>query len=97
MNPDDLAQLEQRVGAATTWLAEHDPGSRFHAWWQAGLTPLSPLPAHEATPEVRAAWAEYFRWRGLYEKLESQLSRAEHRGKAALPEAVHWQGDVVRP
>lgn len=96
MTPDELNALGVRVGNGTQWLADHDPGGRFHTWWQAGLTPLSPLPAQEATPEIRAEWTDYFRRRQLWEQLERRLSAAEQRAASYPATVIEWQPAPVR-
>jgi hypothetical protein len=94
VTPEAQAQLEQRVGNGTAWLAQHDPGSRFHAWFQAGLNSLSILPAHEATPEVREQWLAYYPQRILWEKLERQLSIVEERERQQPQVSViPWVGE----
>ena len=92
MTPDEIAALEVRVANGITWLDQHDPGSVFHAWWQAGLTPRSPLPAQEAGR--RAEWAEYFGRRQVWERLYARLDKAD----AERPRTViDWQPEPTRP
>lgn len=75
--PTELEIVAERVDNGIAWLSSHDPRGRFYAWWQAGLTPLSRLPAHEATPEVAEEWKAWYNakntWDRLYRRLE-QLS-----------------------
>lgn len=92
LSPEERDALEQRVANGIVWLDEHDPGSRFHTWWQAGLTATSPLPAQEGTPEVKAAWVEYFERRRLWERLYARLEAAGPRPETVLP----WQPSPIR-
>ena len=87
----EVAALEIRVGNGLQWLADHDPGSRFHCWWQAGFTPATPLPAHEGTPEVKADWVAYYKARQVFERLDRKLEAYEREGLSkTIPVAVKW-------
>lgn len=97
MTPDEVAALEIRVANGITWLDQHDPKGSFHVWWQAGLTPATPLPAHEATPEIRAAWIDYYGRRRLWEQLERKLAAAEQRDETRPVTVVAWQPGPARP
>jgi hypothetical protein len=100
--PEEVDELEVRVGNGTQWLAgvatvslglpHHDPGSRFHCWWQAGFTPATPLPAHEGTPEVKANWITYYKARQVWERLCRKLDVYERAGLSrTLPTAIDWK------
>lgn len=100
MTADEIVALELRVAAGITWLSEHDPKGAFYAWWQAGLTPLSPLPAHEATPEVREWFKAWYDAKLIWDKLDKKLAVVEERHKGMLPWQVGWKGETegsVRP
>jgi hypothetical protein len=97
MSPSEIEALSVRVGNGLSWLAEHDPHGSFYAWWQAGLTPQSRLPAHEATPEVVEQWREWYNAKLVWDKLDRALAAEEDRGHAPLPWALPWvppEGDV---
>lgn len=88
---EEVRALEVRYGNGLQWLADHDPGSRFHCWWQAGFTPATPLPAHESTPEVAEAWKAYYKARVTFEKLDRMLTAHEVAGRSgAIPQAIKW-------
>ena len=70
-----IEELRKRVGKGTEWLRDNDPGSRFHLWWEAGLTKHSSLPAQDS--ETVAAWQRYFDARRLWEGLDAQLTKME--------------------
>jgi hypothetical protein len=98
--PTELEVVADRVDKGIAWLSSHDPRGRFYSWWQAGLTPLSRLPAHEGTPEVAVEWGEWYRakatWDKLYRRLE-QLSD-EPSTPPTLPWQVGWTpAETARP
>jgi hypothetical protein len=98
MSPDEVVALEKRVANGISWLSEHDPVGAFYAWWQAGLTPLSLLPAHEATPEVRVQWTAWYNAKLVYDKLDKKLAYAEERGYRPLAWPIGWTpAKAVRP
>jgi len=98
MSPAEVTALAERVGNGLAWLADHDPTGRFYAWWQVGFTPLSRLPAHEATPEVVAEWVAWYKAKVVYDRLDRQLAKEEARGTVPLPWALPWvPGSAVRP
>lgn len=70
-----LEQLRERVGKGITWLTDHDPDGSFHHWFEAGLSPLSPMPAQP--PERVEAWKEYHRQRTRWERLSKDLERVD--------------------
>lgn len=78
-----LEDLQQRVANGIVWLDQHDPGGVFHLWFTAGLTPLSPLPAHPAG-DVRERWVEYFKARQTFERLDTELGRLEGWGRTDM-------------
>ena len=90
MTPDEISALQTRVGNGLEWLSSHDPHGSFYAWWQAGLTPLSLLPAHEATPEVREQWVAWYNAKLVWDKLDKKLAYEEDRGHAPLPWGLPW-------
>lgn len=75
----DLVEAWERVGRGITWLSEHDPAGAFHIWWQSGLTPSSPMPAHRDDPEYVAAWRAYYKQRRIWEQLWDQMVKLEKR------------------
>lgn len=75
-----LDKLYERVRRGIEWLDEHDPGSVFHAWYQAGLTPATKMPAQP--DEVRERWQAYFKQRELFERLWKQMVVLERTEKA---------------
>ena len=87
---DELVRLQERVEAGTVWLAEHDPGSRFHLWFEAGLTPVSRMPGHEGDVDLRADWRAYFGARQTFEKLDRELARLEGR-RPTVVGTIQWQ------
>lgn len=70
-----LEQLQQRVANGIRWLSEHDPSGAFHAWYCAGLTPTSVMPAQDA--ETRAAYREYYGQRVIFDRLDRELGRVD--------------------
>lgn len=84
----ELAKLQQRVHDGIIWLVEHDPDSVFHLWFTAGLTPLSPMPAHP-DGDVRERWTEYHRARVTFERLDAECARLEGRPTYTGP--IEWQ------
>lgn len=91
-----IAILEQRIERGTTWLQEHDPGSRFHFWYQAGLTDRSPIKAHDA--DTIAAWRMYYRQRVRWEELNQQLANLERkRNEGTKREHIPQGAEKHRP
>lgn len=86
--PEDMDRLAERVGNGLTWLSEHDPKGNLYAWFQAGLTPASVMPSQSA--EVREAYAEWYRAKLIYDKLEDRLSKLEGRGYKGLTWPIGW-------
>lgn len=77
MTPE-LEALQIRVGNGIEWLVQHDPSGAFHFWFEAGLTPLSPMPAHDgADDDTRERWRAYYNARVIYERLEAELMALE--------------------
>ena len=71
----EIEELRERVGKGIAWLRDNDPGSRFHLWFEAGLTKVSSLPAQdEATKDD---WRRYYDARRLWEGLDAQLTKME--------------------
>jgi hypothetical protein len=98
MTAEEVKALEVRVGNGIEWLSEHDPHGRFYAWWQAGLTPISPLPAHEATPEVREQWQAWYAAKVTFDKLDRRLAVIEERHPQLLSWPAGWKpASAVRP
>lgn len=89
MTEAELDALKERVGNGIEWLAEHDPHGSFYAWWQAGLTPLSPLNA-AATPEVKEAWVAWYGAMLTFRKLDQKLAYYEQRGFTS-PWPIGWK------
>lgn len=69
----ELEKLGIRVAAGITWLDENDPGSVFHLWFEAGLTPMSRMPAQD--DDTRARYREYYAARSTFERLDREYSR----------------------
>lgn len=93
MTPEDLAALQTRVANGIRWLDEHDPGGRFHLWFEAGLTPASRMPAHEDDAETMAAWREYFPQRRKWEQLSARLEAVDRQWQRTAPGGgLAWQG-----
>lgn len=88
MSDADYRDLNERVAKGIQWLVDNDERSRFHIWFGAGLTPVSPMPAHEGTPEVRSAYDVYYRARVLWERLMSRLEAEDRRRGADVRPAI---------
>ena len=85
-----LEKLQQRVHDGIVWLDSHDPKGIFHLWFTAGLTPISPMPAHP-DGEVRERYREYHGARMTFERLDRELARLEKRGPTPLGDpAMQW-------
>lgn len=94
---EEMDQLAERVGNGIEWLSEHDPKGNFYAWFQAGLTPASVMPA-QTDPTLKERWTEWYRAKLVYDKLEAKLSRLEGRGYRGLTWPVGWKpASEVRP
>jgi hypothetical protein len=76
---DDIDALGERVARGMDWLTEHDPDGSYHHWFEAGLIPLSPMPAQ--SPERIAAWRDYYRQRVRWERMWKDLERLERKVK----------------
>ena len=74
-NDLSVERLRERVEAGINWLIEHDPKGRFHLWFSAGLSPLSPMPAHGE--DVRIAYSEYVKQRRRWEQMSKDLGRID--------------------
>ena len=77
MTEEQLTALQVRVQKGIEWMLEHDPTSAFHAWFTAGLTKTSPMPAQD--DETQERWRAYYDARVLWEMLERKLAAAERR------------------
>lgn len=89
MNDDQLHALGLRIEKGTEWLVVNDPGSRFHLWFQAGLTPASPRGLHDDVTWV--AWKVYYDARLLWERLMSILETEEKRRLPAQLGPTRWK------
>jgi hypothetical protein len=89
MNDTELARLSERVGKGTEWLRDNDPRSRFHTWFQAGLTPASPRGRHDAA--TWTAWETYYKARLIWEALMARLEKEEKRRLPAQLPSPGWQ------
>jgi hypothetical protein len=97
VSPDEVAALQGRVANGLVWLDEHDPLSRFHLWWESGLTPSSPMPAQEKDEATMAAWREYFERRRLWERLSNRLEAVDPKWARVAPGGeIQWQGKRPR-
>jgi len=79
MTDDRLTTLRGRVAQGLTWLAEHDPTGAFHFWYEAGLTPRSPMPAQDE--DRRADWTAWHQARRLWGELDRQLQKIDPQWK----------------
>lgn len=87
--PEGMDRLAERVGNGMAWLSEHDPKGNFYAWFQAGLTPASVMPAQD--DGTKEAYTEWYRAKLVYDRLETQLSRLENRGYKGLTWPIGWK------
>jgi hypothetical protein len=71
----DGDKLAKRVAAGIEWIRDHDPEGAFHVWFISGISPSSPLPAHEDSR--REDYAAYHRNRRLLEELDKRYLAAE--------------------
>jgi hypothetical protein len=71
----ELARLYERIERGIAWLSEHDPQSAFHLWFEGRILPTSPMPAQ--SPEVKAAYTDYYRARVQWEQLWAAMVRLE--------------------
>lgn len=71
----DVAALRERVGRGIEWLASHDEAGVFHFWFEAGISPVSRMPAQDEAK--RTAYAEYHRQRGRWEQLSKTLEKVD--------------------
>lgn len=89
MTAEQIGQLQLRVAHGIEWLVAHDPGSVFHLWFTAGLTPASEMPGQGE--EVKGRWKDYYEKRVLWERLERKLAAVERRRTKQPPAEVAWQ------
>lgn len=71
----DVAELRERVAKGIDWLVAHDPSGAFHHWFEAGLSPLSPMPGQGE--DRRKEWQEYHRQRTRWERMSKDLERVD--------------------
>lgn len=80
---DDLDELYARVENGIRWLTEHDPTGAFHFWFQSGITPASPMPAHDGIDDAKERYTAYHSARSHFEILWGRMVRLERaRAKA---------------
>lgn len=94
MSSEELAKLQARVEAGIRWLDENDPKSIFHLWFTAGLTPISPLPAHPEG-DVKERWTEYYKARRTFERLDAECARLEARERTQVGKVDWIPGPLV--
>ena len=70
-----LLAVQERIGRGIEWLRDNDPGGAFHLWFEAGILPVTPLPAQDEAR--REAYKRYWKNRSVFESLFREMENRE--------------------